>query len=530
VNVTAFLLQAFVASRLVKHQGLRGALLALPLIALSGYSLIAAGVGFSMVRWIKTAENATDYSIMNTARQLLWLPTSREEKYKAKQAIDTFCVRAGDVLSAGVVYAGTHLLHLGSNQFAIGNIVLTVVWLGVALMVLRPQRAQARPTVRRLASAAAVVGALVVAAPAHAQDTREAQLAAQRAEKAARLRPYEPDGLERRIEQVDGLLMSRRSFYPFIGSVFEGGGVAVGPAYRRRIGDTGLFNAHGAWSYRNFGEAAASVRLPDFGNGKVSVELHGERLHAPSIPFYGLGSRSLRSDRGEFAYDATTLGASARLQPTRLFALGTTFDWMQNEADATPVAGGQAAMDPTYRRSGAFAEIDWRTTPGYTRRGGLYRVDWANYRQTDGSGYDFRRMDAEVQQFVPLLRENWVIALRAQTSTTYTDDASTVPYFLMPSLGGSHALRGYSPWRFRDRNRLLFSGEYRWTAGSFVDMALFVDAGKVTARARDLDLQRLLVTKGLGFRVHTPSSTVARIEIARSREGTSLLFSFSPSF
>ena len=73
VNITALLLQLLVTSRLVKHSGLRGALLALPLIALGGYGLIAAGAGFSVIRWIKTAENATDYSIMNTARQLLWL-------------------------------------------------------------------------------------------------------------------------------------------------------------------------------------------------------------------------------------------------------------------------------------------------------------------------------------------------------------------------------------------------------------------------------------------------------------------------
>jgi ATP:ADP antiporter, AAA family len=57
-----------------------------------------------VVRWIKTAENATDYSIMNTARQLLWLPTSTDEKYKAKQAIDGFFVRSGDVLSAAIVW------------------------------------------------------------------------------------------------------------------------------------------------------------------------------------------------------------------------------------------------------------------------------------------------------------------------------------------------------------------------------------------------------------------------------------------
>src|SRR4029079_4556118 len=126
VNVTAFLLQAFVTSRVVKYAGLAGALLALPLLVLGGYGIISAGVSFSVVRWIKTAENATDYSIMNTARQLLWLPTSRDEKYKAKQAIDGFCMRAGDVLSAVAVYVGASVLHLSVQQFAAGNIVLTL--------------------------------------------------------------------------------------------------------------------------------------------------------------------------------------------------------------------------------------------------------------------------------------------------------------------------------------------------------------------------------------------------------------------
>jgi ATP:ADP antiporter, AAA family len=140
VNVTAFVLQAFVASRLVKRTGLRGALLALPLIALGGYTIVAAGVGFAIVRWVKTAENATDYSIMNTARQLLWLPTTREEKYKAKQAIDTFFVRGGDVLSAAAVYLGTTVVGIGVTGFATANVVLTLVWLGVVFLILRQQR------------------------------------------------------------------------------------------------------------------------------------------------------------------------------------------------------------------------------------------------------------------------------------------------------------------------------------------------------------------------------------------------------
>jgi len=130
-----------VTSRLVKYSGLRGALLALPLIALGGYAIVAAGVGFTVVRWVKTAENATDYSIMNTARQLLWLPTTREEKYKAKQAIDTFFVRGGDLLSAGCVFLGTAVLQFSVSGFALMNVILTVVWLGVALAILRHHRA-----------------------------------------------------------------------------------------------------------------------------------------------------------------------------------------------------------------------------------------------------------------------------------------------------------------------------------------------------------------------------------------------------
>src|SRR6185369_9668150 len=113
------------------------------------------GVGFAILRWAKTAENATDYSIMNTGRQMLWLPTSREEKYKAKQALDTFFVRAGDLLSAGLVYAGTHWLALSARGFALTNVFLVLLWLGVAVLLLRENRRMVALKEAATASAAA---------------------------------------------------------------------------------------------------------------------------------------------------------------------------------------------------------------------------------------------------------------------------------------------------------------------------------------------------------------------------------------
>ncbi len=140
VNIAAVLLQAFVASRLVKHFGLAGVLFALPLTALGAYGFVALGATLSVVRWAKTAENSTDYSVMNTARQLLWLPTSREEKYKAKQAADSFFVRLGDLAAALVVFAGTSWLALDASGFAMVNIGFIVLWLVLALLLVRRNR------------------------------------------------------------------------------------------------------------------------------------------------------------------------------------------------------------------------------------------------------------------------------------------------------------------------------------------------------------------------------------------------------
>ena len=135
VNLVGLLLQLFVVSRVLKYLGVGVAILILPLIALGGYLIAAFYPVLAMVRWAKTAENATDYSVQNTVRQVLFLPTTREQKYKAKQAIDTFFVRAGDVLSAVLVYAGTTWLALSTQGFALVNVGLVLLWLGIAMLI-----------------------------------------------------------------------------------------------------------------------------------------------------------------------------------------------------------------------------------------------------------------------------------------------------------------------------------------------------------------------------------------------------------
>ena len=140
VNLLALLFQAFLVSRLIKFIGVRGSLFVLPAVALVSYSFMAFIPIFSVIRIAKILENSTDYSIQNTARHALFLPTSREAKYKAKQAIDSFFVRTGDMLQAAIVYAGTQLIALSNRGFAVVNIVFVLITLVIVSRIYREHK------------------------------------------------------------------------------------------------------------------------------------------------------------------------------------------------------------------------------------------------------------------------------------------------------------------------------------------------------------------------------------------------------
>jgi AAA family ATP:ADP antiporter len=139
VNLLGLLLQLFATSRVIQLMGVRGALFVLPAIALTNYSIIVVAPLLAVVRVGKILENSVDYSIQNTLRQALFLPTSREAKYKAKAAVDTFFTRTGDVVSAGAVYVG-QVAGLTTAAFAGINVVLTIAWLGVASRIAKEHR------------------------------------------------------------------------------------------------------------------------------------------------------------------------------------------------------------------------------------------------------------------------------------------------------------------------------------------------------------------------------------------------------
>ena len=150
VNLISALAQLFLVSRVMKFSGVPASLFFLPIISLTAYSVISIIPALGFIRLVKIVENSTDYSLQNTARQALFLPTSREEKYKAKAAIDTFFVRTGDVLSTGLVFLSVQL-SLSVQALSLINVFLIVLWL---LLVFRIGRSYGALTAREIGVAA----------------------------------------------------------------------------------------------------------------------------------------------------------------------------------------------------------------------------------------------------------------------------------------------------------------------------------------------------------------------------------------
>ena len=182
-------------------------------------------------------------------------------------------------------------------------------------------------------------------------------------------------------------------------------------------------------------------------------------------------------------------------------------------------------MNPAYLHTTASAAFDWRPAADYARRGGLYKIARHHYADRD-STYSFSRLDAEVVQHIPILRENWVISLRGRLETTLDDD-DQVPYFLLPSLGSGSTLRGYSSWRFRDRHACCC----RASGGGFrialaLDMAFFYDTGMVAPRLDAIALGSFVSNFGVGVRFH--GAGARRRCASSSRKGAKACSSCSP--
>ncbi len=372
------------------------------------------------------------------------------------------------------------------------------------------------------------VAFLLVPALSFAQTTRTSIIEQQIKEKEQHLRPYEPGKLESLAVLVEShahlggpsTTAEHQGWYPRVGALPLRGGLSAGAGYRARLSPRTSADAALALSLRGYRQFETGVSLHRVGDSAIDLRAGARWRDYPRERFFGLGSDA--PDRDPVSYRLRDAEYSVAVT-------GHPRPWLTTGFD-----GGylnvRMPQQPDFIHSRGFVEADNLDIPGNPRSGGRYTVAFSRHGALGDIPGSFNQLDVEAMHLFPFVDKRRVIALRGIVSIARPDDGGEVPFYLMPSLGGTRSLRGFEELRFRDRNLLLLGAEYRWEAFAGLDLALFVDAGKVTHALADLNLSRLQVTPGIGFRFNALRGVVVTFDIAKSAEGRKYLFTFGPQW
>jgi outer membrane protein assembly factor BamA len=378
---------------------------------------------------------------------------------------------------------------------------------------------------------------------AAAQDSRAALLRQARAEKARTLESYQPGWIEKAASLADEKESGGKplGWYPYFGSIYTGGAFAAGIGYRIPYADTGQVAIEAGISPRLYYKFDVRADTPWFAGRTMRVRGRLLYLDAPKVNFYGIGNDSDEEDLTSFRISPFEVGATYFWVPRRWLTLGAGGDYIFNNTESgkrdpsiedvfSPEEVPGLGADPNYLVGRAFAEVDTREHRGYATEGTRLRADVSMFSDREDAGYSFRRLDLEAAQLIPIARANWVVVFRGVASFTDTSAGQAVPFFAMPSLGSSRDLRGFENFRFRDRHRMVLTGELRWSPSRLLDMAIFTDTGKVAASTGDLNFDDLHTNYGIAARIHNATNTLLRLELARGTEGIRFIFGVGPSF
>jgi outer membrane protein assembly factor BamA len=405
--------------------------------------------------------------------------------------------------------------------------------------------------------------ALLLPSPVPAQtlsepsSTRTSILDAARDAQASQSTPPTRSKVERGLYWYDNQYVLEKIFAGWKGIRLGGGDFPAGAGMKFGVAyDKGLTSAlpdpalpnrldltlRGAYSTRGYARVSADVTARNLAGKPIDVNGFGQVYEFPQEDYFGQGMDSLENNRTNFLLDAIESGAAVRWKPYKLdFGAGASYlsprvgegtdnRFASTEDVFSPATTPGLGTQTDFVKVQASAAYDWRDNPSYPHSGGRYEVTAAKFDDRDLGQFDFYRVDVHLQHYLPLASRYRALAFRAIGAFTTADTGQEVPFYLQPTLGGHRDLRGFRESRFRDQNTLLLGAEYRWQAWWALDGALFVDAGTVAPTRQDLSLDKMDVSYGIGFRFHSNSALVGRLDLAFSREGFIPLLRFEHVF
>ena len=145
-GLLTWLTQVFITSRLIRRFGLVAGLLFLPAISLAGFLGIALWPSLAVYVVFSVLRRVGEYALSKPAREVLFTVVSREEKYKAKNFIDTAISRGGDA-STGWLVTGIKALGATTTHIALALVPLMIAWAWLATVLARQEKRRSASTV-----------------------------------------------------------------------------------------------------------------------------------------------------------------------------------------------------------------------------------------------------------------------------------------------------------------------------------------------------------------------------------------------
>jgi hypothetical protein len=347
-----------------------------------------------------------------------------------------------------------------------------------------------------------------------------------------------------RVDRGGGLHITK-VFAIVFGGIKQGSSMAVGPAVSHEFDNGGFAQVKGVYSIRHFKLVQARLDSGPLLHHRAMVSTRVRWQDAPELSLYALGpdSSQARAEYGErkaewsgfirygLAQHLTATGGSG----FERYAIDAGFlDFTEDEhLGVVPDEPGLATR-PWFVHSYGSIVFDTRLSPDFSRTGTALMGTAHDYHDMhDGHG-SFHGYEAGIAHLFPMVRTDprdpagWkgALGLAARAWLTDSGQGSTVPFFLMPTLGGGDFLRGYASYRFRDRNALTLSAEYCWAVHPMVDLAALYEAGSVAPTLHRLGSD-IAQSAGGGVRVHTRTAGLLSLDLARGRDGVQFSIGFS---
>lgn len=310
-------------------------------------------------------------------------------------------------------------------------------------------------------------------------------------------------------------------FYVSTKSPIQGSGwISIGPGYRHWYKDDRVFiDGSAGVSWRGYKVAQAQLEFPKLLRSRLVLGTMYRWQDFRAIKSYGVGPDSTEADLSTYHFSSQNLAGYATVRLQRWLNLNSSLGWVD------PAVRSIGGDQPRFMHAETSLVADTRDYPDHPTSGSLLRVAGARFDDQDTGLYSFKRFESEAAAFLPLVDSRIVVALRGWMVASDSDAGQSVPGYLQPTLGGGQSLRSYEDFRFRDDHMLVGNLEVRVKLMTHVDAAVFVDAGNVAPRFKDLDLDQR--SYGGGLRFHTRRATILRADVANGREGWHVRFSLS---